>query len=45
MIDFARKPVHCQAVRLNRLEVVLRRLCYTLAQKGDPTADQQPVTR
>lgn len=43
--DYARKPAQCQAVRLNRLEAILRRLCYILAQKGDPTADQQPVTR
>jgi hypothetical protein len=42
MIDFARKPAANQAVRLNLFEVMLRRLCYILAQKGDPTADKQP---
>jgi hypothetical protein len=41
MIDFARKPARQQAVHLNLFEVLLRRLCYVLAQKGDPTADQQ----
>ncbi len=45
MIDFARKPARCQAVQLNIVEVLLRRLCYTLAQKGDPTADQQSKTK
>lgn len=38
MIDFARKPARQQAVKLNYLEVLLRRLCYLLAQKGDPNA-------
>lgn len=37
MIDFARKPARQQAVLLNRTEVLIRRLCYLLAQKGDPT--------
>lgn len=45
MIDFARKPVRCQAVHLNRIEVIIRLICYTLAQKGDPSADQQTVIR
>ncbi len=35
MIDFARKPARQQAVPLNRIEVLIRRLCYLLAQKGD----------
>ncbi|HFS0228769.1 TPA: hypothetical protein ACHYT4_004921, partial [Salmonella enterica] len=26
------------AVPLNRIEVLIRRLCYLLAQKGDPDA-------
>lgn len=34
MIDFARKPARQQAVLLNRID----RLCYLLAQKGDPDA-------
>ncbi len=36
MIDYARKPGRQQAVKLNLFEVILRRLCYVLAQKGDP---------
>ncbi|MDR6399262.1 hypothetical protein J2807_000670 [Enterobacter ludwigii] len=36
MIDFARKPGRQQAVKLNLFEVILRRLCYLLAQKGNP---------
>jgi hypothetical protein len=36
MIDFARKPSRQQAVKLNFIEVILRRLCYVLAQKGNP---------
>ncbi|WP_320722784.1 hypothetical protein [Enterobacter sp. 262D3] len=36
MIDFARKPGRQQAVKLNFFEVILRRLCYLLAQKGNP---------
>ncbi len=36
MIDFARKPGRQQAVKLNSFEVILRRLCYLLAQKGNP---------
>lgn len=43
MIDFARIPARQQAVKLNFIEVWIRRLCYFLAQKGDPAADQQPV--
>lgn len=43
MIDFAREPARQQAVKLNFIEVWIRRLCYFLAQKGDPAADQQPV--
>ena len=38
MIDYARKPARQQAVKLNYFEVFLRRVCYTLAQKGDPDA-------
>ncbi|WP_172742242.1 hypothetical protein [Cedecea lapagei] len=45
MIDFARKPAAHQATRLNVFEVMLRRLCYILAQKGNPAADQQPAVR
>ncbi|HCU0795780.1 hypothetical protein [Citrobacter braakii] len=45
MIDFARKPVRCQAVHLNRIEVIIRLICYILAQKGDPSADQQTAVR
>lgn len=36
MIDFARKKAGCQAVRLNLFEVLVRKLCYLLAQKGNP---------
>lgn len=36
MIDFARKPGRQQAVKLNFFEVIIRRLCYLLAQKGNP---------
>jgi len=36
MIDFSREPVRQQAVRLNWFEVALRRICYLLAQKGNP---------
>ncbi len=36
MIDYARKPGRQQAVKLNFVEVILRRLCYLLAQKGNP---------
>lgn len=43
MPDFARKPARCQAVRLPLFWAVVRRICYTLAQKGDPAADQQPA--
>ena len=38
MIDFAREPARQQAVKLNYFETLLRRLCYLLAQKGDPNA-------
>ncbi|MOA17535.1 hypothetical protein D3C78_1377990 [compost metagenome] len=34
--DYARKPSRQQAVKLNFIEVILRRLCYVLAQKGNP---------
>jgi hypothetical protein len=36
MIDFARKPGRQQAVKLNLFGVILRRVCYLLAQKGNP---------
>lgn len=36
MIDFARTHVGCQAIRLNFAAVLLRKLCYLLAQKGNP---------
>ncbi|WP_268747268.1 hypothetical protein [Enterobacter sp. UCD-UG_FMILLET] len=36
MIDFARKKAGCQTVRLNLFEVLVRKLCYLLAQKGNP---------
>ncbi|ASO79724.1 hypothetical protein AKN40_2930 [Escherichia coli] len=36
MIDFARRPTRQQAVKLNWAEVFVRRLCYLLAQKGNP---------
>jgi len=36
MIDYARKPVRHQAVKLNWVEVIVRRICYLLAQKGNP---------
>jgi|GEM_PF-293077 len=36
--DLARQPAQQQAVRLNWFEAVLRRICYLLAQKGDPDA-------
>lgn len=45
MIDFASKPVRQQAVLLNRVEVIIRLICYTLAQKGDPSVDQQTARR
>lgn len=38
MIDYARKPARVQAIKLNYFGVMLRRLCYLLAQKGDPDA-------
>jgi len=37
MNDFARKPARQQAVRLNPLSAFIRRVCYMLAQKGDPS--------
>ncbi|WP_196303216.1 hypothetical protein [Pluralibacter gergoviae] len=43
MTDFARNPSRCQAVRLPLFWAVIRRICYFLAQKGDPAADQQPA--
>lgn len=33
---FARKPARQQAVRLSPLSAFIRRVCYMLAQKGDP---------
>jgi hypothetical protein len=36
MRDFARKPGRQQAVKLIFFEVILRRVCYLLAQKGNP---------
>lgn len=36
MIDFARTPSRQQAIRLSTTEVWIRKLCYFLAQKGDP---------
>lgn len=40
MIDFARAPARCQAIRLPIFWAVVRRICYTLAQKGDPTIER-----
>ncbi len=37
MIDFARKPARQQAIRLSPLSAFIRRVCYMLAQKGDPS--------
>ncbi|STV64647.1 Uncharacterised protein [Klebsiella pneumoniae] len=37
MNDFARKPARQQAVRLSPLSAFIRRVCYMLAQKGDPS--------
>ena len=31
-----RKKVKCQAARLSLLEVWIRKICYFLAQKGNP---------
>jgi len=36
MIDFARTPVTHQAERLPLFWVFVRRICYALAQKGNP---------
>ena len=36
MTDFARKPVRQQAVKLNWVGVIVRRICYLLVQKGNP---------
>lgn len=36
MPDFARVSIGIQAVRLNLLEIWVRKLCYFLAQKGNP---------
>jgi len=36
MTDFASKLVRQQAVKLNWVEVIVRRICYLLAQKGNP---------
>lgn len=38
MIDYARKPVRQQAVKLSSFGAFIRRLCYLLAQKGNPDA-------
>ncbi len=35
--DGCREPVGVQAVRLSPFWAAVRRLCYLLAQKGDPT--------
>ncbi|GDX06676.1 hypothetical protein BSPA111_28880 [Buttiauxella sp. A111] len=37
MFDLMRKPAKQQAVKLPVLMVVVRKVCYVLAQKGDPT--------
>lgn len=37
VVDFCRKPVTLQAERLPLLACWARRLCYLLAQKGDPS--------
>lgn len=36
MIDYARKPVRQQAVKLSCIGAFIRRICYLLAQKGNP---------
>ena len=36
MIDYARIPVKQQAIRLNIVEVLIRKFCYFMAQKGNP---------
>jgi len=36
MIDYARNPVKQQAIRLNIFEVLIRKFCYFMAQKGNP---------
>lgn len=36
MVDFARKPAGIQAIRLGLCGAAVRRLCYLLAQKGNP---------
>jgi hypothetical protein len=36
MVDFARVPAKQQAIHLSLFWVLVRRLCYTLAQKGNP---------
>ena len=40
MFDLMRKPVKQQAVRLPVVMVIVRKVCYVLAQKGDPTKTQ-----
>ncbi len=37
MVDFARTPARQQAIRLSPLSAFIRRVCYMLAQKGDPS--------
>lgn len=36
MVDFARKPARQQAIRLGRFGAAVRRLCYLMAQRGNP---------
>lgn len=36
MVDYARNPVRQQAIRLNIVEVLIRKFCYFMAQKGNP---------
>jgi len=36
MIDYARIPVKQQAIRLNIVEVLIRKFCYFMVQKGNP---------
>ncbi len=38
--DWCRLPAHQQAVQLPLLWALIRKLCYLLAQKGDPTLDK-----
>lgn len=36
IVDYARKPARKQAEHLSLFWVLIRRLCYILAQKGNP---------